>query len=194
MQHYFCGALIVKLQDNRRGWIMRRIRTASLGRERVILFLCFVLAAMVAAGCQPQGSGFVRKDFLAFKKIAIMPFEGDKTSEVSQAFFYSFKERFPQMEVFDQYRLMQTFKREDLYPNQLSQATRAKIGEMLGAQAVIVGSVFYPSVANWYLQVRVIDTSTGDTLGTSYVDMQYSGSAGMRQGCWLAVQQLTPRE
>ena len=174
---------------------MKRAKKNSLGPEILILIFCLICAAMVAAGCQQQqGSGFLRKQFLTFQKVAVLPFEGDQSGEVSQCFTLSFKERFPKMEVLDQYRLLQIFKREDLYPNQLSPATRAKIGEVLGAQAVIVGSVYYPSIASWYLQVRVIDTQTGDTLGTSYAEMQYAGSGAMTQACWLAVQQLMVRE
>jgi TolB-like protein len=173
---------------------MKRAKSICLELGRTTLLLFFIYTAMVAAGCQPQGSGFLKKQFLTYQKVAILPFEADQTGEVSQAFTFSFKEKYPQMEVYDQYRLLQIFKREDLYPNQISQATRAKISETLGAQAVIEGSVYYPSITSWYLQVRVIETQTGETLGTSYVEMQNMGAGGMRQACFLAVQQLTPRE
>lgn len=173
---------------------MKRAKVKSIGQERIVLILFLLVTLMLTAGCQSQGSGFLRKQFLTYQKVAILPFEGDPQGEVSQNFTLNFKEKFPQMEVFDQYRLLQTFKREDLYPNQLSQTTRAKIGQALGAQAVIVGSVYYPSITSWYVQVRVIDTPTGETLGTSYVQMQNMGAEGMMQACRLAVQQLTPRE
>ena len=163
-------------------------------RRREIAFLLVFLCAGLDLGCQSQASGFLKRQFLTYQKTAILPFEGDQTGDVSQNFTLSFKEKFPQMEVFDQYRLLQTFRREDLYPNQLSQETRLKIGQVLGAQAVVVGSVYYPSITNWYLQVRVIDTQTGETIGTSYVQMQNMGAEGTMQACRLVVQQLTPRD
>jgi hypothetical protein len=188
------GILFDGLHPNRRTGTMKRAQARHLGPDGIVLFLCLICAATLVAGCQSQGSGFLRKQFLAFQKVAILPFEGDLSGEVSQCFTLSFKQRFSKMEVFDQYRLLQTFKREDLYPNQLSQATRTKIGKTLGAQAIIVGSVYSPSITSWYLQVRVIDTETGDTLGTSYAEKQFSGSGGMTQACGLAVQQLMVRE
>ena len=165
-----------------------------LGRREIAFLLVFLSTGVTMAGCQSQASGFLKKQFLTYQKVAILPFEGDQTGDVSQNFVLSFKEKFPQMEVFDQYRLLQIFSREDLYPDQLSQETRLKIGQVLGAQAVVVGSVYYPSITNWYLQVRVIDAQSGETIGTSYVQMQNMGAEGAMQACRLAVQQLTPRD
>ncbi len=98
------------------------------------------------------------------------------------------------MEVFDQYRLLQTFAREDLYPNQFSQVTRTKIGEILGAQAIVVGNVFSASITSWYLQVRVVDTLTGETLGVSSTQISGMESQGTMQACSIAVQQLMVME
>ena len=174
---------------------MKKIRINHVRAERMILLLCLACFVMLASGCQPpQGSGFMRKEFLDYRKVAIPPFQGDPMGDSSKTFTISFRDKFPMMEVFDQHRLLETFKREDLYPDQLSQATRLKIGETLGAQAVIVGSVYNPSITSWYLQVKVINTRTGETMGTSYVEMQSVGAGGVIQACNLAVQQLTPMQ
>jgi len=165
-----------------------------LGRREIAFLLVFLSTGVTMAGCQSQASGFLKKQFLTYQKVAILPFEGDQTGDVSQNFMLNFKEKFPQMEVFDQYRLLQIFSREDLYPDQLSQETRLKIGQVLGAQAVVVGSVYYPSITNWYLQVRVIDVRTGETLGMSYAEMKNMGAEGVNQACGLAVKQLMVRE
>jgi TolB-like protein len=174
---------------------VKRTKKNKIGPEKITVLLCLTCAIILAAGCQQQqGGGFLRKQVLTFQKVAILPFEGDQSGQVSQCFTTSFKERFPKMEVFDQYRLLQTFPREDLYPNQLSQATRTKIGEILGAQAVVVGNVFSASITSWYLQVRVIDTQSGETLGASSVQMPGTESQGTMQACWTAVQQLMVME
>jgi hypothetical protein len=187
---------ILQIGNASRGEAMKRAKLQTVRPERMVVLLCLAGAAMLVAGCQPpQGSGFLRKEFLSFRKVAILPFEGDPMGEISRSFTSSFKNRFPEMDVYDQYRLLEIFKKEDLYPNQLSQGTRLKIGETLGAQAVIVGSVFSTSVTSWYLQVKVINTQTGETMGTSYVEMQsMMGPEGMVQACNRAVQQLTPMQ
>ena len=173
---------------------MKRVKAHWTEFMGIAMLLLVSYSAMLTSGCQSQVSGFLKKEFLNYQKVAILPFEGDPTGATCQDFTLRFKEKFREMEIFDQYRLLKMFRRETLYPNELSEAARAKISQTLGAQAVIVGSVCYPSITHWYLQVRVIDTQTGEAMGSSHVEMLNMGAEGMTQACQLAVEQLTPRD
>jgi hypothetical protein len=58
---------------------------------------------------------------------------------------------------------------------------------------VILGSVYYPSIAQWIVQVIILDTFTEKVVGRTYGEIDYMGAEGIKQGCDLAVQHLVPR-
>jgi hypothetical protein len=163
-----------------------------------IVFAGLFCISIIATGCSstfrvPQwsGSGFIRKEFLEYRKVAVLPFEGDPKGEVSNSFAQSFHDKFPQVALLERKQLLGIFKEQDLYPGKLNEATRGKIGEVFGAQAVIIGNVYYPSVLRWLLQVQIIDIETGEVMGRSLVEINYMGAEGMEEGCKVAVQNLT---
>ena len=173
---------------------MKEAKRSGTVSEKIVLPMFVLCVAMLITACQPQGSGFLKNEFMTFHRVAISPFEGDPGGEICQSFYFSFRERFPQMDILDQYRLMQTSQRESLYPNRLSEVTRSRIYKELGAQAVIVGNVISPGIGNWYLQVKVIDTRTGETLGASSVQTQDIGGRSLTAAVQLAVEKLALRE
>jgi len=64
-------------------------------REWIFLILCLIVSLM---SCSHQsGSGFLRKEFLEYENVAILPFEGDDTGELSKAFARNFQKRFPEI-------------------------------------------------------------------------------------------------
>jgi hypothetical protein len=180
---------------------IRMGRAASVGMS---ILACFFAAAVLATGCRkgvkmtsnftpPQRSGFVSEEFLTYGRVAILPFEGDASGDTADHFTRRFREKFRNIEVIDQHLFSLNFRREDLFPDRLTEATRIRISEMFGVQAVIAGSIFYPNFTTWQLRIRVIDTESGDAIGGSSVEMRNMGAEGMVQACMLAVQQLTPR-
>jgi len=172
------------------------------GRKRCLIYISYlvVLVSLISiSGCSltqeigvPQwtGSGFLRKEFLEYKRIAILPFEGDPTGEVSDTFHRSFHERFPQMTLAGRKQVLERFQEQDVYYGRLDKATRSEIGKVFDVQAVVMGSVYYPSILRWLLQVIIVDTETDTVLGRSYVEINFMGAEGMKKGCDLAVQQL----
>ena len=139
------------------------------------------------------GSGFLRKEFLEYKRVAILPFEGDSTGETSDVFRRSFHERFPQMTLAGRKQVLERFQEQDLYYGRLDKATRAEIGKVFDVQAVVMGSVYYPSILRWLLQVIIVDTETDTVLGRSYVEINFMGAEETKKGCDFAVQSLTVR-
>jgi hypothetical protein len=142
---------------------------------------------------QWSGSGFIKKEFLEYKRVAVLPFEGDSKGEASNTFASSFHEKFPQITIVERKQFLKFFQEQDLYPNRLDEETRIKIGKVFDVQAIIQGSVYYPSILRWLLQVIIIDTEKNEVMGRSLVEINFMGTEGIKEGCNLAVQMLTPR-
>lgn len=159
----------------------------------VLLLIVFVTGCSSLKAGVPQwsGSGFLRKEFLQLKSVAVLPFEGDDSGEVSDAFAESFYERFPQISTVDRKRVLEVFRGQALNVGRLDDATREKIGRTLGVQAVITGNVYYPSIVNWFLQVEIVDTDTGKMMGRSMVEIDFMGAEGKKKGARFAVEKLT---
>ncbi len=164
-----------------------------------LLFLGLLCFAIFAEGCSLtikappwSGSGFLRKQFLDYKKVAVLPFEGDSSGEASEDFMEAFHQRFPLMELVGPKELLGVFRKEDLYPNRVSEATRRKIQEVFGVQALVMGNVYYPSLVRWLLQVQIVDTGTDEVLGRSLAEIDFMGADGVKEGCKVAIQYLAP--
>jgi len=142
---------------------------------------------------QSSGSGFLKKEFVEYKKVAVLPFEGDSKGKVSEDFAQAFRAKFPQMELVGPKQLLEVFQKEDLYPNRVTEATRRKIQESFGVQALVLGNVYYPSIVRWLLQVQIVDAETNEVLGRSLAEIDFMGAEGVKEGCKIAVQYLTPK-
>jgi len=88
-------------------------------------------------------------------------------------------------------QLLGFFEEQGLYPDQLSEATRRKFGQVFYVQAIIIGNVYYPSILRWLLQVQIIDVETGEVMGRSMVEIDFMGAEGVKEACRIAVQNLT---
>lgn len=170
--------------------------TKSLWLFRLLLHGLFFLLVIVA-GCSfpvgvPQwsGSGFIRKELLEYKEAAVLPFKGDTKGEASDTFAESFYERFPQVELVRREQVLEAFQEQDLYLDRIDEATRRKIGQVFGVQALIIGNVYYPSILGWLLQIQVIDVETGEIMGRSLVEINYVGAKGLKEACEIAVENL----
>ena len=175
------------------------MRVNRLGFFHIVSAGWFCLI-ILTAGCssnswisQWSGSGFLRREFLDYKKVAVLPFKGDTNGKASDAFAQSFHERFDQITLVDQKQLLGSFWAQDLYSDRLNKATERKIGEDFGVQALIVGDVYFPSVLRWLLQVQIIDIETGEVIGRSMVEVDFVGSLGVKPACRIAVEKLTLR-
>lgn len=142
-----------------------------------------------------SGSGFLRDEFLSYKSVGILPFEGDESGEVVNAFRQSFKERFPQIPTVGTGELLATLRgmgiSTGIAPDRLDEATRKGLGKALGAEALVLGDVIYQTITTWILQVVIVDVETGRVLGRSTVQIGYMGAEGYRQGARFAVEKLT---
>jgi hypothetical protein len=163
------------------------------GKRKVCISLClFLWIVLSVLGCaQPGGSGFLRKEFLKYENIAVLPFEGDDTGEVAKAFAWNFHERFPQISILGGRQFLDNAQEEKFNLNQLDDAMRLKIGRRVGAQALITGMIYSPSLLSWYLQVKIIDTETGQVLGRSMVERHSLFSRDIEKAARLAVEKLS---
>jgi len=168
----------------------------SLGFFRLV-FLGLFCSSITVAGCSftggvPQwsGSGFIRKELLEYKKVAVLPFQGDSKGEASDTSAENFHEKFPQIELVRREQVLQAFQEQDLYSDRIDKATRRKLGQVFGVQAFIIGNVYYPSILRWLLQIQVIDVETGEIMGRSLVEINYVGAEGLKEACKIAVKNL----
>ena len=164
--------------------------------RRLFFFLCL----SVVTGCsstfgviQWSGSGFLRKEFLEYKSVAILPFEGDDSGEVLGAFAHGFHTKFPQISIVDQKTVADALQGYPLNPGQLNETARGRLGKTLGVQALITGNVYYPTPLRWLLQVVIIDAETGGVMGRSLAEVDFMGALREKEGAELAVQKLTPQ-
>jgi hypothetical protein len=163
------------------------------GQRKVYLSLCLFLSIVFSVvGCaRSGGSGFLRKEFLRYENIAILPFEGDDTGEVAKAFTRNFQKTFPQITILGGRQFLDNPPEEKLNLYQLDDAMRLKIGRRVGAQALITGMIYSPSLLNWYLQVKIIDTETGEVLGRSTVQIDSLFATDIEKAARLAVEKLS---
>ena len=165
---------------------------------RSILWVLFFTVVAATGWAQnrfvPQwsGSGFLKSEFSEYGRVAILPFEGDEKGEVSDTFAVSFSERFPKMEVVTRKHLLKVFRAEDLSPDRLEK-TKRNIRRAFGVEVLIKGSVHYPSILRWILQVVIVDLETDEVLGRSMVEINYIGAERVKEGCRFVVQELRVR-
>jgi len=165
-----------------------------------LFFLGLLCSSITVSGCSftagvPQwsGNGFIKKELLEYRKIAVLPFKGDPKGEASDTFAQTFHEKFEPVVLVSHKPLLEFFKEKDLYSDRLTEGTRREIGEVFGVQALILGNVYYPSIVRWLLQVEIIDVNTGEVVGRSTVEVNYIGAEGMKQASRIAVQNLRLR-
>lgn len=165
----------------------------QMGKGKVSIFICLILWSVLSVmGCaESGGSGFLRKGFLEYENIAILPFEGDETGVAAKAFARNFHERFPQISILGGRQFLDNPQQEKYNLNQLDDATRLKIGRRVGAQALITGRIYSPGLLSWYLQVKIIDTETGQVLGRSMVEVDSLFSTDIEKAARLAVEKLS---
>ena len=175
----------MKSRKQRRAWI-------ALG---LLLFLMISVTACSFKMGVPQwsGSGFVRKELLEYKSVAVLPFEGDDSGEISNAFASNFHEKFPQISIVDRKRVLEVLRGQVLTSDRLDPKERLGIGNALAAQALITGNIYYPSISRWLLQIVILDTETGKVMGRSLVEINFMGAMGKEEGARFAVEKLTTR-
>jgi hypothetical protein len=159
------------------------------GIKEWILLIFSVIVAVVACA-QTTGSGFLRKEFLEYDNVAILPFEGDDTGEISRAFARGFQKRFPQVSILGGRKFLDDPRTEKVNLYQMDDATRLKIGRRVGAQALITGAIYSPGILSWFLQVKIMDVETGRMMGRSTVEIGSLGATDIEEAARLAVEKL----
>jgi hypothetical protein len=164
-------------------------------KRRFLLIFSFLILIFWITGCaqQQRGSGFLKKEFLDYQNVAILPFEGDGTGEMSRAFARDFQKRFPQISILGGRKFLDDPKEEKFNLYQLDDTARLKIGRRVGAQALITGAIYSPSILSWFLQVKIMDVETGRIMGRCTVEIDSLSATDIEDAARIAVEQLSPR-
>jgi hypothetical protein len=166
----------------------RMVRTGGI-KEWFLLILFIIVSVMACT--QSRGSGFLRKEFLEYENVAILPFEGDDTGEMSKAFARDFQKRFPKISILGGRKFLDDPREEKFNLYQLDDATRLKIGRRVGAQALITGAIYSPGISSWFLQVKIMDVETGRMMGRSTVEIDSFSATDIEEAARLAVESLS---
>jgi hypothetical protein len=162
------------------------------GTKECFLLIVFIIVSVMACA-QSRGSGFLRKEFLEYENVAILPFEGDDTGEMSKAFARDFQKRFPLISILGGRKFLDDPQEEKFSLYQLDGATRLKIGRRVGAQALITGAIYSQGILSWFLQVKIMDVETGRMMGRSTVEIDSLSGADIEEAARLAVEKLSLR-
>jgi len=162
------------------------------GTKEWFFLILFIIVSATACS-QSGGSGFLRKEFLGYENVAILPFEGDDTGEMSRAFARDFQKRFPQISILGGRKFLDDPREEKFNLYQLDDVTRLKIGKRVGAQALITGAIYSPSILSWFLQVKIMDVETGRMMGRCTVEIDSLSATDIEEAARIAVEQLSPR-
>ena len=119
------------------------------------------------------------------QKTAILPFEGD-LGESGSEYARLYLGMYTNLNIIERQDLLEIFNEQDLYPDRISNATRAKIRELYGADLLVLGKVWskkHVSLINlilpwkwldvcnedWYILVRMVDAETGQIYSEYYL-------------------------
>jgi hypothetical protein len=160
------------------------------GTKEWFFLVLFILVSATACS-QATGSGFLRKEFLEYENVAILPFEGDDTGELSKAFARNFQKRFPEISILGGRKFLDDPIEEKINLYQMDDATRLRIGRRVGTQALITGAIYSPSLLSWFLQVKITDVETGRMMGRSTVEIDSLSATNIEEAARLAVEKLS---
>jgi hypothetical protein len=163
-----------------------------------VFLFCLLMGACSSVRISPEvpptaGSGFVRKEIAEIRRVVILPFDGDSKGESADAFTSFFREKFPWIEVVERKQVQSVFRDLDFPSGYPDKETRTRVEKAFEAQALVSGSVYYPSILRWLLQVRIIDVKTGSWIGQASVEVGFSDALGREEGCRVAVESLVQR-
>jgi len=156
-------------------------------------FLVLFILVWATACSHATGSGFLRREFLVYQNVAILPFEGDDTGELSKAFARNFQKRFPEISILGGRKFLNDSGEEKVNLYQMDDATRIRIGRRVGAQALITGAIYSPGLLSWFLQVKITDVETGRMMGRSTVEIHSLSATDVEEAARLAVEKLSLR-
>lgn len=164
-------------------WFTEGETTASTGRRSVILLLAVAVLFCSCAGSKTRTYVHPEVDFPAYRRAAVLPFKnltdedyaGDRVTNifVTEFLIASRMEIIePNLTLSTLAEMGETFRPANREPAGLALETMRELGEVLDAQAVLIGSVddygqvrvgteTFPVVA---LSVRLLDAETGTVI------------------------------
>jgi len=132
-----------------RAWVMLR---------NAIVFPFLLLLLFFGSGCSTTSEAVVRPQFATYDRVAILP---HLTRAQEEYFLPLYLAAFPEHAVVERRDLEEALNEQELQPERLSEASRAKMKELFGVQAVVYPN-YTSDEAGTRLALKVIDSETGE--------------------------------
>ena len=141
-----------------------------MARKNTPMVLVVAVAAVAAAGlylspgCATYTEAAGRIEFLNYQRVAIV---SNLERRHEEYFIPMYMQEFPHQQLVERRDLQSVFDEQDLAPDRLNPATRARLREVWGVQAIV-----YPSITDGtfnQLSLKVIDTETGQIMAAVMV-------------------------
>lgn len=120
--------------------------------------------------------GYVKPELSEIERIAVLPFRGDADNLFADLFSICMG-KYTNLKIIERREVEELISEQDFYPDRIDPRTVARIGRMLGVQAVVLGDVLYAEeiLGNYQgtLKIRIVHVETGAILA-QFID---SGSA-----------------
>jgi hypothetical protein len=152
------------------------------------LLLTFMFAL---AGCSssilrrepsPGVRGYVKPELAGIERIAILPFKGDVDNLFSDEFSISLGTH-TDFKIVERREVEELFAEQDFYPERIDARTAARIGRMLGVQALVLGDVLGVEeiLGNYQgtLKLRIVHVETGAVLA-QFIDSGHAEKVSER--------------
>ena len=138
-----------------------------------IFYLIIILFTISCSfgGLQPESEtstkGFVKPELVNIERIAILPFPGDSNNLFGDNFSI-YLGKYTSFNIVERRKVQSLFSEQDFYPNRIERSTAARIGRMLGVQALVLGEVLDGEeiLGNYQgtLKLRIVNVETGSIL------------------------------
>jgi hypothetical protein len=142
-------------------------------RKIGLLFLCCIL--LLCIGCAvttKQTDDLNREHFLKMQKIAVLPFSGGGSEEITNAFISCLAEKSKEVFIIEPYQAKNLFEEKTLInTSRIDSNTKAKLKKFLGAQGLVLGNINvfkqkgkFKMSRSQILTIKIFDIETGSAI------------------------------
>lgn len=140
----------------------------------LVISIVFLLIFLILA-CAPTVQHYFRKEQFSYvKRMAVLPFEGDRNGEIADSIGMCLRQKVLDTEIIERMQTQRLAGEQDLIKTGgMDSEAMGRIGGILGVQAIIIGQVKIMRSKDFWtgrpitvhsISVRIVNTETGAIL------------------------------